>query len=146
MTEKLHQLLAVVATVDPDAYSTGAQNTDWVDMTIFQEVMFVVQAGVIASSGTLDFEIQEAKSSTGSDAQTLDSGNLNITQMSTGDNDEQTVVVVEAEDLTALFTHVRGVMTLTTAGGDAAVVAIGGRARYNPASDNDLASVGEIKG
>ena len=146
MTEKLHQLLAVVATVDPDAYSTGEQNTDWVDMTIFQEVMFVVQAGVIASSGTLDFEIQEAKSSTGSDAQTLDSGNLNITQMSTGDNDEQTVVVVEAEDLTALFTHVRGVMTLTTAGGDAAVVAIGGRARYNPASDNDLASVGEIKG
>lgn len=146
MTEKLRDLLAVVATIDPDANTAAAYSTDWIDMTIFQEVLFIVMAGVIAASGTIDFKVQEATSATGAGAQDLATGTLSITQLTTGDNDEQTLVDVEAEDLSTGFTHVKGVMTVTTAAADSAVVALGSRARFNPASDNDLASVGEILG
>lgn len=146
MTEKLRDLLAVVATIDPDANTAAAYSTDYIDMTIFQEVLFIVMAGVIAASGTIDFKVQEATSATGAGAQDLATGTLSITQLTTGDNDEQTLVDVEAEDLSTGFTHVKGVMTVTTAAADSAVVALGSRARFNPASDNDLASVGEILG
>jgi hypothetical protein len=146
MTEKLHQLLAVVGTIDPDAYSTSDEETDWIDMSDFQELLFVVMAGVIATSGTLNFKVQEAKTSTGGSAQDLSTGVLPITQLTTGDNDKQVLVDVEAENLSEGYRYVRGVMTLATAGGDVAVLALGGRARYNPASDYDLASVDEIKG
>lgn len=146
MTEKLRDLLAVVATIDPDANTAAAYSTDYIDMTIFQEVLFIVMAGEIAASGTIDFKVQEATSATGAGAQDLATGTLSITQLTTGDNDEQTLVDVEAEDLSTGFTHVKGVMTVTTAAADSAVVALGSRARFNPASDNDLASVGEILG
>ncbi|MCK5564543.1 MAG: hypothetical protein KAJ07_04800 [Planctomycetes bacterium] len=146
MTEKLHELLAVVATIDPDAYATGTFTTDWVDMKFVQEVLFVVQVGIITASGTVDFKIEQAKTSTGGTTINLATGTLSITQLDTGDNDSQVLVDVEAEDLTQLYRYVRGSLTILVAGADAAVLAIGGLARFNPASDNDLASVAEITG
>jgi hypothetical protein len=146
MGAKPSEKVAVVGTIDPDANATGSFNTDWIDMSKFQQVMFVVMAGIIATGGTLDFKVQEAKTNTGGSAADLATGTLSITQMTTGDNDEQAVVNVEAEDLSDQFDFVRGVMTLTTAAADSAVLALGLLPRYGPASANDLASVGEITG
>ena len=146
MSAKPSEKVAVVGTVDPDANATGAFATDWISMVNYQQVMFVVMAGIIVTTGTLDFKVQEAKTATGGSAADLATGTLSITQMATGDNDEQAVVNVEAEDLSDQFDFVRGVMTLTTAGADAAVLALGLMPRYGPANDNDLASVGEITG
>lgn len=146
MGAKPSEKVSVLGTVDPDANATGEFATDWCDMSKFQQIMFTVMAGIIVTTGTLDFKVQEAKTSTGGSAADLATGTLSITQMTTGDNDEQAVVNVEAEDLSDQFDFVRGVMTLTTAGADAAVLAQGLLPRYGPASDNDLASVGEITG
>jgi hypothetical protein len=135
----------VVATIDPDAYTTGAQSTDSVDMLKYRRVMFIVQAGVLASSGTLDFKLQEGANSTGTWS---DITSKSITQFDTGDNDGQAIVNIAAEELSATKRYVKGVMTLTTAGGDAAVVAIAGNPRYSAAATStsygDLASVAEI--
>jgi hypothetical protein len=146
MVAKPSEKVAVVGTVDPDANATGEFATDWIKVADFQQVMFVVMTGILVTTTTVDFKVQEAKDSTGGSAQTLDSGNLNITQLTTASNDSQVIVNVEAEDLTALFSYVRGVMTLTLDAGDTAVLALGLNPRYGPANDNDLASVSEIKG
>ena len=56
----LSERLAVVATIDPDAYGPGAQSSDTIDMQYFDRVMFVVLAGDLGASATLDFKVQES--------------------------------------------------------------------------------------
>lgn len=142
MSEKL----PLVATIDPDANATGAFSTDYVDLQSFRKAMFVVLAGVIASSGTLDFKLQEATSSTGAGAQ--DITGKSITQMATGDNDKQAIVNVNVEELSSGYRYVKGVMTLTAAGADAGAVAFAAHGRFTDAatstSAGDLATVAEI--
>ncbi len=141
--DKLSERLAVVATVDPDAYLSGVQNTDYVDMSAFGEAIFVAMLGTGVTSGTLNLKLQEDKSAgTGTGAQDL-TGKA-ITGLTTGSNDKQAVIHVRANDLSQGYTHVRGQLLASGAGADAAVLAIGGTPRFHPATDYDLASVAEI--
>jgi hypothetical protein len=68
--------------------------------------------------------------------------------MTTGDNDEQAVINLQAEELGTGKRYVKGVLTLTTAGGDAGAIALASQGRFTDAvvttSYGDLASVGEI--
>jgi len=142
----LSEDLAVVATIDPDAYGTGAQNSDGIDMEYWREVVFVVMAGTLGSSATLDFGVYGDSASGGSYA-TLITGK-SITQMTEAgtDSDKQAIVRVTAEEVAAQgLRYIRGTMTVGTAASDCGVIALGGNGRYNPASDYDLASVDEIK-
>lgn len=138
--------LAVVACIDPDAYTTGAQTSDWVDMSEFERVVFIVQAGALGSSATIDFKVQEATSAAGAGAQ--DISGKSITQLTDAgtDSDKQALVEVRADelDLADGYTHVAGILTVGTATSDAGVVAIGLDPRYHPASDYDLSSVDEL--
>ena len=145
MSARPSEKVAVVGTVDPDANATGAFPTDWIAINDYQQVMFVVMAGILVSTCTLDFFVQEADDSTGGNAATLASGTLTITQMTTADNDEQTIVNVDSEMLSNTFTQIRGVLQVTTQTGDSAVIALGLLPRDGPANKNDLASVVEIK-
>ena len=145
MSEKLmSEFLPVVATVDPDANGTGAHSTDSVDMQKYRKAMFVVLAGIIASSGTLDFKLQEGITTTA----WQDVTGKSITQFTTGDNDKQAIINVEQAELSAGYRYVKGVMTLTTAGADSAVVALGYRGRFTDAATStsygDLSTVDEI--
>ena len=133
---------AVVATIDPDAYVSGLFSTDWVDMDDFYEVMFIAMLGTIVTTASLDLTIQEARTSGGSGAQNLSGKTL--TALTSGSNDSQALINVQASDLAQGYSFVRGQMLLSVAGGDAAVVAVGSRPRHHPASDYDLASVAEI--
>lgn len=145
MSARPSEKVAVVGTVDPDAAATGAFATDWISVDDYQQVMFVIMAGILVTTTTIDFIVQEADDSTGGNAATLASGTLNITQLDTDSNDKQVVVNVDSEMLSNTFTHVRGVMTLTNDAADTAVLALGLLPRDGPANKNDLASVGEIK-
>lgn len=147
MGAKPSEKVAVVGTIDPDALAaTTGDATDWISMVDYQQVMFVVLIGNVVTTGLVDFLVQEAKDSTGGSVATLQSGTLNITQLDSTDDDSQVVVNVETEDLGTDFNFVRGVLALTDAGADAAVVALGLLPRFAPASDTDLASVAEITG
>lgn len=140
--ERLSESLAVVATIDPDAYDTGTQGTDSVDMRYHNRVMFIVMVGTLGTSGTVDFKVQEsADGSTWSDL----SGKA-ITQLTDAgtDDDKQAIVEVAASEMGAGKRYLRGVLTIGTATSDAAVIAIAGQDRYPPASDYDLSSVDEI--
>lgn len=144
MVSKLSEKLAVVASIDPDAYGTGAYTSDWVDLSKFRRVLFLILAGTLGSSATLDAKLQEATDGSGSGNQDI-SGKA-ITQLTEAgtDSDKQAVLEVQDDELSAGFTHVALVLTVGTATSDAGAVGIAGVPRYHPASDNDLASVDEI--
>lgn len=144
-TNRLSEQLAVVSCIDPDAYGTGAVNGDVIDMENFRRVLFIVQAGTLGSSATLDFGVYGDTASGGSYA-TLITGK-SITQLTEAgtDSDKQALVEVTAEEVAAQgLRYIRGTMTVGTATSDAGVVALAGHARFQPASDLDLASVDEI--
>ena len=143
MRGNLADMLAVVATVDPGNLSAGSHSTDAVDMSKFEEVMFIVAVGTLGTSGTVDFKVQESDQAAGTYS---DISGKSITQLTDAGNDDnkQAVVVVKASELTPGKRYVKGVLTVGTAASDACVVAIAGKPRYAPASAFDLSSVDEI--
>lgn len=144
MGQKITEALAVVACIDPDAYGTGAQTSDWIDMSKFERVAFIVQAGTLGSSATLDFKVQQATDGSGSGAEDM-TGKV-ITQLTQAgtDSDKQVVVSVEASELSDGYRYIAGLMTVGVASSDAGVVAVATNPNYGPVSDYDLASVNEL--
>jgi len=138
----LSEQLAIVATIDPDAYGTGTQSSDIVDMKYFDRVIFIVMAGDLGASATLDFKVQE--SADGSIWSDLTGKSITQLTQSGGDSDKQAIVEVRADELSAGYRYLKGVMTVGTAASDCGMVAIAGDLRYSPAEDYDLSSVNEI--
>jgi hypothetical protein len=144
MTERLSEMLSVVATVDPDAYGTGTQNSDVIDMEQHQKVMFIVQAGTLGSSATLDFNVY-GSAAVGMTSAALITGK-SITQLTEAgtDADKQAIVEVTADEVAAQgYRYIRGNLIIGTATSDAGLIALA-TSDYSPASDYDLSSVDEI--
>lgn len=139
--------IAVVATIDPDAYAAGTFTSDYVNVENFHQIMAIVQAGILAASGTLDAKLMQATSSTGAGAKVVSTANAQITQLTTANNDTQQIMTVRADalDVAGGFSFVALRMTHATAGGDSAGIVLGVNPRYAPADDLDLASVSQIK-
>ena len=136
---------AVVAVVDPDANTAAAYTSAYVSMSTFEQVMAVVQTGVLGSSATVDFKLVQATDSSGTGSKDI-TGKA-ITQLVKASNDDdQAVINCRAEELDVAneFDHVAMVMTVGTATSDTSAIMIGMTPRHAPASDNDLASVQEI--
>jgi hypothetical protein len=136
--------VAVVGAIDPDAYTASASYdklTDAIDMSKWNRVAFIVMAGDVADTATVDLKITEADTAGGSYS---DLAGKAITQLTTDDDDKQAVVEVRADELGAGKRFLKGALRTATAASDAAVIVLGIDARIEPASDNDLASVDEI--
>lgn len=144
LNAKAGERLAVVGTVDPQTVANSEKLTDVVDMSKFHQALFVAMLGDMASE-TIDFMVQSCDSD-GSNAATLRAATQRAAHASNNDG-KQIVISVEGSDLDASGKrYCRGrLITGGATGGPAAVLAIGLDARYEPASDNDLADVVEIK-
>ena len=88
--DRLSEQLAVVATIDPDAYASTTLTTDVFDMSTHHEAMFVIQVG--ENAGTVDFEVQES-TATGAGTNTT-TAVASITQLTAGDDDVQVILVL----------------------------------------------------
>lgn len=142
---RLSERVGVVATVDPDAYGTGDQTTDVIDMKNVNRVMFVVMAGTLGTSATLDFLVKGDTASNGSFTTTITGKSITQLTEAGTDSDKQAIVEVTAEEVKAQgFRYIRGTLTIGAAASDAGVIAIASGLAYEPASDYDLASVDEI--
>lgn len=144
-TQRLSEALAIVATVDPDAYTTGTQGSDSVDMMNHNRVMFVVMAGALGSSATLDAKVQYSDAGTS----WTDYTGKAITQLTDAgtDSDKQAVIEVTSEELAATSAtarYLRLLMTIGTATSDCGAVVLADCSRHSPASAYDLATVDEI--
>ena len=135
---------AVLATIDPDAYTAAAYTSDWCDIGKFKKLMAIVCAGTLGASATIDAVLQEATDSSGTGAANI-TGKA-ITQLTDAgtDSDKQAILEIDAAEMSAGFTHVAVKVTVATATSDMGAVVLGFEPRFGPASDNDLASVDEI--
>jgi len=145
---KPSDIFALVAAIDPQSNAAAAtKTTDWVDTSIFPSIMAALLVGAITSTGKVDAKLVQSKTSGDSDSSKKDVTGKTITQLTESgtDSNKQALINCFAEelDINNGFRYVALEVTNTTA---AALVgaAIFGIARYNPASDNDVASVDEI--
>jgi hypothetical protein len=137
---------AIVATIDPDAYSAGTETSDYVDMSGFESIQAVIMAGTLGTSATLDAKLVQATDASGAGKKDISGKAITqLTQAGT-DSDKQSVINCFAEelDINNSFRYVAIEMTVAVAACDAGAIVLGHGAKYNPASDNDLASVDEI--
>lgn len=134
--------VAIVGVIDPDAYANSAYETGYVDMSKFESLMAIVQAGDLGSSATLDFKLQSATAATGGS----DIPGKAITQLTQAgtDSNKQAIINLRREEMPEGHRYVKAVMTIGTATSDASAILIGVNPRNAPASDNDLAAVDEI--
>lgn len=141
-TERLSQALAVVGTIDPASYNAQT-NSDGVDMRLFRRVIFVIQAGVIGNHSVT--AVVKGGNDNSTFATTLTNKTLSASTFSgSGDNNSQAIIEVMAEECAAQ--DVRYIRLELTPTGSVllSAVALAGVARYEPASDYDLASVEQI--
>jgi len=146
-TKRLSEELAVVATIDPDAYTTGTQTSDIIDMRYHKRVMFIVQAGALGSTGTIDFLVYgDSAAAMGTEVALTGKAITQLTEAGT-DSDKQAIVEVTAEEVASQIVggrYIRGKMAVLVATSDAGMIALADHSRYAPASVYDLASVDEI--
>lgn len=141
------EMCAIVGTIDPDAYGTGEELSDTVDMSKWGKLKAVVMVGTLGSSATIDAKLTQATASDGTTG-LKDITNAAITQLTQAgsDSDKQVVIEISAEDLDTDngYRYATLSVTVGTATSDAGAILLGFEPRYAPASDNDLASVDEI--
>lgn len=144
---RLTEALGVVACIDPDVHTAAAYITDEVDMSKWTRVIFIVMAGTLGSSATLDFAVKGGASTNAGSHSTAVTGKsiTQVTQAGTDGSDKQYIVEVTAEECAAQgLNFIEGTMTVGTATSDAGVIAIGLRGDYSDVTAQDLASVTEI--
>ena len=139
--------IAVVATIDPDAYAANTYTSDWVDMGDFHLLMAVVQTGTLGASATVAAKLQQATDSSGTGAKDVTGKAITtLTQASPDDSDKQAVINVRANelDLNNNFRYVNLSLTVAVAASDVSAVLLGFIARYDPTTEYDLSTVSEI--
>lgn len=139
------QAVAVVACTDPDAYTTATITDDIIDMANFEQVMFVVMAGTLGSSATIDFQVYQSTAANMSPEVVISGAAITQLTEAGTDSDKQAIVVVRQSDLTAGYRYIRGTLTVATATSDAGMLALGFYPTFGPATDYDLTSVDEVK-
>jgi hypothetical protein len=134
---------AIVATIDPDAYGTGEELSDAIDMSLFGRLLAIVAAGTLGSSATLDAKLTSSATSGGQYTDIAGKAITQLTQAGT-DSDKQALINLDASELPEGHRFVKLSMTVGTATSDAGAIVLGFDPRSAPASDDDLASVDEI--
>ena len=138
MPNRFSDYIALVGAVDPAAAGTGTSTCDTIDMSLFDEVTFIVKTGSVLATGTVDFTVLSV-TATG----TITTSVTDITQLSgTADSNKQVIVTVDAASLSGRY--VTATIKRGTANSIVDVTALARRARYKPAYEDDLASVDEI--
>ena len=148
MSEKTSEEFAIVGAIDPDANAAAAYSSDYVDMSKFDQLIAIVQTGTLTSgSSTIDAKLQQATSAAG--AGVKDITGKAITQVAAASpptNDQQFIINLKANevDMDNKFRFVKLVLTVGAAAADSSAVVIARKARYGPASNDDLSSVAQI--
>lgn len=139
--------VAVLACIDPDAYTAAAYSTGWVDMSLWTRLQAVIMAGDLGSSATLDAKLTVGTTSSG--GTTADISGAAITQLTQAGTDSNKQAIINLDVGQLAHTHVnyryiRLTMTVGTATSDAGALLLGFGPKYAPASDNDSTAVDEI--
>jgi hypothetical protein len=138
--------MALLAVIDPDAYSNGAQTSGYFALKDFTRFAALILAGDIVSTGTVDAKLTVYTDGSGGGA--LDVPGATMTQMTQAGTDSNKQAWINFNpDLVAgntAYTHGRLTVTLGTAGADMAAMVFGFDPRYAPATDSDATTVDSV--
>ncbi|MGE5467288.1 MAG: hypothetical protein ACM3Y9_07690 [Ignavibacteria bacterium] len=142
---KAIEKLAIIGTIDPQTCANTELFSDVIDMSKFHQVIATLLTGDMANE-TVDFKCYRCASD-GNSAVELKKATQRAASASANDN-IQIAINVRADELMASGAqYVKfSVQTGNTTGGPAAVLIQGVDARFDPASDANLASVKELVG
>lgn len=145
VTVNMSQSLAVVGQITPGTATAGTPIfTDVVDMSLYSRALFVVSAGTILSTGTVDFAIYGCATSGGSYT-AIDLTNCAITQLSSANSNVIDLLELRAEYVNSTgFRYFKGKLTPTTANSTVSVVVLATCGRNKPESAGNIAAVKQI--
>ena len=143
---QLQDSFAVVAQIDPDAYTAATYTSDYVDMGKFSHIAAIIQVGEMAASSTVDCKLREATSAAGAGVKDITGKSITQLTQAGSDSDKQAVINLTADEVDKdnSFRYVQASMTVAAAASDASVTIIAWGARHDPATGSDLSSVVEI--
>jgi hypothetical protein len=147
LQSSLAESLAVVGVIAPVVIAAETLATGAIDVSRWDQILFIFQTGDIADARTLDAGVQTCDADGTSNAVAITG--LQATQLlasATANDAKQIVVAVQSNDLIAnAKRYVRGVITGAggTGVGPVACVALG-VGRYGPSDSSDLASVVQV--
>ena len=143
---KFSEDVAILATIDPDAYTASSYTSDWADVEYFEAFQGVLFTGTIAASATLAFVLLQAKNSTGGSVKAITNANIVALAAATTNSDKQYTINIRADqlDVAGGFHFLAAKATLAVATSDFGAAILGFKVKHGPASGHDLASVTQI--
>ncbi len=145
---QINERLALIGTIDPDAYSANTYTSDEINMADFKRVVFILSVGELGSSATVDFEINGGASSNPGSLATLVTGKdaTQLTQAGS-DSDKQVIIEVSAEEAAAQgLQYLEAEVIVGTAACDLGLIVLGEPEHYSDTAGLDLATVAEVIG
>lgn len=138
----LSESLAVVGKIDPTSQAASTVLSGAINTKLYRRIFAVVQVGALGSSATVNAKFTAAPTSGGS---YVDVTGAAITQVDTAGS-KIAILELKAETLAALGLggFVKLSLTVGTAATLTSAVIYGSCARYEPASDNNDASVASV--
>lgn len=132
----LTESLAIVDALHPLSQSAATVNGAAVDMLFFHRIMYILDVGVMSSSGTVAFKLQCASASGFATANNLSGKSITtLNQSDSSPNNRIVKVGAQAEDLSSSgFSgqqrYIRSVLTVGTAASLVNVLALAGIGRW----------------
>lgn len=142
-TARFTELNEIIAGLYPANKTPAAHNTAWTSMANHQRAIYIVRVGSMAATSTLDFKLQQATDSSGTDAKDISGKSITQLTQAGGDGSETVVVELRTEelDVDGGFDYVRGVLTVGTANVYCECIPIKFAANYPPVSTSALSEV-----
>jgi len=140
MQSQPSERVAIVGAISPVNGNNTTTLTDAVDMSKWQEAMFILQSGVIDQ--VVDFKLT---SSTASGGTYQDIPSKSITQWAATKDNKQAIINLKSEEMIAGDRYVKG--SVTVGNGTSSLISavcLGMKPRFAPANDDDLAGVDQI--
>lgn len=143
---KTSQLVALVGTIDPDAYTAGATSSGWISAAGSESFMATVMAGTLGTSATLDAKLEQATDSGGTGVKDISGKAITQLTQAGGDSDKQSVINLKVAEMDAenSFTHFRLTMTVAVATSDAGAIIHSSIFRHGDGAENASATVLEV--
>lgn len=136
----------ILGRISPISQGAGAVSTGWIDISRFDQLLGIVQVGVLGAAATVDAKFEQATSSGGAGVKDVTGKAITqLTKAGTDDSKEVEVNLRASEvDIKNNFRWVRLTVTVATAASLLSAVVLGFFQRAGMPTDQDLATVDEI--
>ena len=142
--KKPYEFAQVLSVIDPDNQSASTVTGDWVKADKFQSYLALFNIGIMASTGTCVFSVQQATDASGTGAKAIKTATT-LTEAGT-DSDKQVVISFDSSDMDTAggFLWFAPRCLTATAASYVSAVIVGINPIYGYDMANDLSSVDEI--